>query len=324
MTGGGGAANAFISFFFASRVPPSQLATPPPSARPSSSRVEGLHLSCVTGQRSLNPLPIVTASVREAVANLKLRATLGVPDNTEGGGFGGQYMWCGKFGVSIWRPNLPREFQGSSQNFASVPSAQEGLGLFSGVVRQVYHSQFDLAQISPPPPVPQGATGKSHIGEVAPMALCDIHVAGCGEHLPAWGLRDDRIPGTDQAVRGGRHGQKLHSGFHSPPVSADAHSSADARLVMAEGPPPPDLWSWEQYDLGAPVAWPVGCPRGAILSPSPVGYHLPYSGGGGWRCLSGGGERGGAGRCLSGGGGWHKALGVGSVRLWQRLLASHL
>ena len=25
--------------------------------------------------------------------------------------------------------------------------------------------------------------GKSHIGELAPMALCDIHVAGCGEHL---------------------------------------------------------------------------------------------------------------------------------------------
>ena len=35
------------------------------------------------------------------------------------------------------------------------------------------------------------------------MALCDIHSAGCGEHLPAWGLRDDRIPGTDQAVKGG-------------------------------------------------------------------------------------------------------------------------
>ena len=45
------------------------------------------------------------------------------------------------------------------------------------------------------------------------MALCDIHVASCGEHLPAWGLRDDRIPGTDQAIRGGRYGQKLHSRF---------------------------------------------------------------------------------------------------------------
>ena len=47
------------------------------------------------------------------------------------------------------------------------------------------------------------------------------------EHLPAWGLRDDRIPGTDQAVRGGRHGQKLHSGF--PPRKVDACGSADAR-----------------------------------------------------------------------------------------------
>ena len=61
----------------------------------------------------------------------------------------------------------------------------------------------------------QRTTSKSHIDALAPMASCDIHVADCGEHLPAWGLRDDRIPGTDQAVRGGRHWQKLHSG--SPP-----------------------------------------------------------------------------------------------------------
>ena len=33
----------------------------------------------------------------------------------------------------------------------------------------------------------QRTTSKSRIGELAPMALCDIHVAGCGEHLPAWG-----------------------------------------------------------------------------------------------------------------------------------------
>ena len=72
----------------------------------------------------------------------------------------------------------------------------------------------------------QRTTSKSHIGELAPMALCDIHVAGCGEHLPAWGLHDDRIPGTDQAVRGGHHGQKLHSGF--PPRKVDARSRADA------------------------------------------------------------------------------------------------
>ena len=76
----------------------------------------------------------------------------------------------------------------------------------------------------------QRTTSKSHIGELAPMALCDIHVAGCGEHLPAWGLRDDRMPGTDQAVKGGRHGQKLHSGF--PPRKVDARSTADARSSM--------------------------------------------------------------------------------------------
>ena len=58
------------------------------------------------------------------------------------------------------------------------------------------------SQDTPPPP---STTSKSHIGELAPMALCDIHVAGCGEHLPAWGLHDDRIPGTGQAVRGGPH-----------------------------------------------------------------------------------------------------------------------
>ena len=47
----------------------------------------------------------------------------------------------------------------------------------------------------------------------------------------AWGIRDDRIPGTDQAVRGGRHGQKLHSGVPPPlPRQGDARSSADARL----------------------------------------------------------------------------------------------
>ena len=47
---------------------------------------------------------------------------------------------------------------------------------------------------APPPPSGEGTlqrtTSKSHIGELAPMALCDIHIAGCGEHLPAWGLRD--------------------------------------------------------------------------------------------------------------------------------------
>ena len=42
---------------------------------------------------------------------------------------------------------------------------------------------------------------------------------------------DDRIPDTDQAIRGGRHGQKLHSGFHPPPPrQGDARGSADSGL----------------------------------------------------------------------------------------------
>ena len=46
---------------------------------------------------------------------------------------------------------------------------------------------------------------------------------------PAWGLRDDRIPGTDQAVRGGRHGQKVHSGSRPPQGQGNARGSTDAR-----------------------------------------------------------------------------------------------
>ena len=83
-------------------------------------------------------------------------------------------------------------------------------------------------QNAAPPPL-QRTTSKSHIGELAPVAWCDIHVAGCGEHPPAWGLCDDRTPGTDQAVRGGRHGQKLHSGSPPPPRQGDARGSAEAR-----------------------------------------------------------------------------------------------
>ena len=121
---------------------------------------------------------------------------------------------------------------------ANCHSPWQALSLLGGRDREGCHppSSIPWANSSPPPPrnewrraqkiLLQRTTSKSHIGELAPMALCDIHVAGCGEHLPAWGLRDDRIPGTDQAVRGGRHGQKLHSGF--PPRQVDARSSADA------------------------------------------------------------------------------------------------
>ena len=89
------------------------------------------------------------------------------------------------------------------------------------------HEEIERERPPPPP-------SKSRIGELAPLALCDIPVAGCGEHLPAWGLRGDRIPGTDQAVRGGRHGQKLHSGC-PPPRQGDARGSADARSSADAG-----------------------------------------------------------------------------------------
>ena len=42
------------------------------------------------------------------------------------------------------------------------------------------------------------------------------------------------------------------------------------------------------------------------------------------RCNGGPSQRGGGGQLVMGGGVWHKALVVGSVSLWRRLLASHL
>ena len=113
----------------------------------------------------------------------------------------------------------------------------------------------------------QRTTGKSHIGELAPMALCDIHVAGCGEHRPAWGLRDDRMPGTDQAVRGGRHGQKLHSGC--PPRKVDARGSADACL------------SWQKVQRRErPIGAATGQqshPQGLVPTPPPPPQTSPVS-----------------------------------------------
>ena len=68
------------------------------------------------------------------------------------------------------------------------------------------HTIFEIHFSNPPPP-------RSVWTKHRPMALCDdVHVAGRGEHLPLWGLRDDHVPRTDQAVRGGRHGQRLHTG----------------------------------------------------------------------------------------------------------------
>ena len=85
-----------------------------------------------------------------------------------------------------------------------------------------------MSRPAPPPPPRVGTRPTTKALCHPPPPVCDIHVAGCGEHLPAWGLHDDRIPGTDQAVRGGRHGQKLYSGF--PPRQRDARGSADAFL----------------------------------------------------------------------------------------------
>ena len=101
------------------------------------------------------------------------------------------------------------------------------------------------------------------------MALCDIHVAGCGEHPPAWGLRDDRIPGTDQAVRGGRHGQKLHSGpTPPPPRQGDA---AALRMPAAERRP---AWHSRRFKgerpIGAATGYQSQPPRPCANPPPPL------------------------------------------------------
>ena len=76
-----------------------------------------------------------------------------------------------------------------------------------------------------PPQIRPRAGGESDVGES--LTNNPPPPPPAPQRLPAWGLRDDRIPGTDQAVRGGRHGQKLYSGF--PPRKVDARDSADAR-----------------------------------------------------------------------------------------------
>ena len=100
--------------------------------------------------------------------------------------------------------------QGSWEMGSQVPPLPPRNPLMPDCGVHYLWSAFVCFSISPPPPPPR-----------------DIHVAGCGEHLPAWGLCVDRIPGTDQAVRGGPHGQKLHSGV--PPRQRDACGSANAR-----------------------------------------------------------------------------------------------
>ena len=94
-------------------------------------------------------------------------------------------------------------------------------------------------------PSPHALTSPKHeaVGDVSTsMSVLPkwipIHSVGFFQHGKALGggIRlgapppppSDRIPGTDQAVRGGRHGQKWHSGF--PQGQVDARSSTDACL----------------------------------------------------------------------------------------------
>ena len=136
----------------------------------------------------------------------------------------GKISWR-KFRLSDGCRNFPCE---SFYATRARPLLKMGQVLFPKiwVCRNFPAENIPSRTLPPPPPARhkwrraqkillQRTTSKSHIGELAPLALCDIHVAGCGEHLPAWGLCDDCIPGTDQAVRGGRHWQKLH--LDSPP-----------------------------------------------------------------------------------------------------------
>ena len=136
----------------------------------------------------------------------------------------------------------------------------------------------------------QRTTGKSHMGELAPMALCDIHVAGCGEHRPAWGLRDDRMPGTDQAVRGGRHGQKLHSGSPPPPrgrgMPAAVQMPAVVRMPAChsrrfKGERPIGAATGQQSQPPRPCANPHPPPQTSPVSPSGVPVTGAQKGGAG-------------------------------------------
>ena len=61
------------------------------------------------------------------------------------------------------------------------------------------------------------------------MALCDIHVAGCGEHLPAWGLRDDHM--TRALIRpSGEDATGRSCILESQPRQGDVRGGADACL----------------------------------------------------------------------------------------------
>ena len=76
------------------------------------------------------------------------------------------------------------------------------------------------------------------------MALCDIHVAGCGEHLPAWGLR--AAAAGAEATTGARTRPATGQGATGPksrcagPVYAGRglRAAPGARLPMVSGDEP--------------------------------------------------------------------------------------
>ena len=104
----------------------------------------------------------------------------------------------GKFAVSIWPPNLPREIQGSSQKFASAPSAQEDYACFLGVSAKFTtrnpgaSAKFPTAKLttahltwhqSPPPPLYKEVCTFLCIGlKVKVEAACRLQIGATCSH----------------------------------------------------------------------------------------------------------------------------------------------
>ena len=114
------------------------------------------------------------------------------------------------------------------------------------------------------------------------------------------GLRDDHIPGTDQAVRGGRHGQKVHSGFPPEAVRMPAVVRMPAcHSRRFKGERPIGAATGEQSQPPRPCANPP-----PPFSPAPAG---PSNGVGAealfclgpWDCGRACARRGGGGRTFS-------------------------
>ena len=116
-----------------------------------------------------------------------------------------------------------RKCKPAAEPWAGLRSGAGGLLLcmtWGGDMARAFQAQMAGAAgvLVPRPPPVQVPPPLWHIGELVPMALCDIHFAGCSEHLPAWGLRDDRTPWAEVAFW-----------IPPPPTQGDARGSADAR-----------------------------------------------------------------------------------------------